>query len=90
MRSNRFNPSVSLAADVLDEICRATEKEVVDLEKRLKESDRKGNREASKVIVEVLFAVYTRLDGYRAMQKNLGKRSQVKTFEFGLLKGELV
>lgn len=90
MKSNRFNPSITLADQVLEEIYIATEKEIAGLEKKLKESDRKGNREASKVIVEVLFAAYTRLDSYRDMQKNLPKRSrQVKTFDFGLLKAEL-
>lgn len=74
--NNRYLPSITLASVILDEIITATELEVLELEKQLKKYDRKGNKEAAKVTVEVLCFSYRKLSSYKDMRKNLPKRSR--------------
>ena len=74
--NNRYLPSITLASDILDEIITATQLEVDELKMKLDKYDRKGNKDAAKVTVEVLFATRRKLTSYEKMQKNLPKRSR--------------
>lgn len=83
--NNRYLPSITLASDILDEIITATELEVDELKMKLDKYDRKGNKEAVKVTVEILFAAMRKLTAYEEMKNSLPKRSrQGENFNFGI------
>ncbi|MFH0069762.1 hypothetical protein [Peribacillus sp. NPDC056705] len=88
--NNRYLPSIALANDILQEIITATELEITELKitelkKQLDKYDRKGNRKAAKLTVEVLFATMRKLTSYEEMQKSLPKRSrQGEIYNFGI------
>ncbi|MFA1710499.1 hypothetical protein ACDX66_02165 [Peribacillus frigoritolerans] len=87
--NNRYLPSITPANDVLQEIITATELD--ELKKQLDKYDRKGNKEAAKVTVEVLFATMRKLTSYEKMQKNLPKRGrQGGIYNFGIPEREVV
>ncbi|MFS0667089.1 hypothetical protein AB1L12_04035 [Peribacillus frigoritolerans] len=89
--NNRYLPSITLTNDVLQEIITATELEITELKKQLDKYDRKGNKEAAKVTVEVLFATMRKLTYYEKMQKNLPKRGrQGEIYNFGIPEREVV
>ncbi|PKF90517.1 hypothetical protein CW306_03155 [Bacillus sp. BA3] len=89
--NNRYLPSITLANDVLQEIITATELEITELKKQLDKYDRKCNKEAAKVTVEVLFATMRKLTSYVKMQKNLPKRGrQGEIYNFGIPEREVV
>lgn len=58
---------------------------------KLDKYDRKGNKEAAKVTVEVYFAAMRKLTSYKEMKKSLPNRSrQGEIFNFGKPEREVV
>lgn len=89
--SNRYLPSITLSSDILDEIITATQLEVDELKMILNKYNKKGNKEAAKVTVEMLFAAMRKLTSYEEMKKSLPMHSrQGEIYNFGMPKREVV